>query len=469
MRFNTHGLALAGRDLVPPFSVEVRLDPAQGLELSSNDVLNFQSVARVLPGRRLSGLVTLSGQTLFAKLFYGKQARRYWQRELQGAQWLQQSDSPSPRVVAQGATADEQGFVVLYEALRNVRALDAVDSEEFEQAVAALATLHDADLIQDDPHVDNFVFGMRDDDHTNLWLVDADSVRRSHILRNHFANLAQLLCQRTPRFDRHIERMWLKYCTVRGEYVAKMGSSGELRALTHRARQARVRRYLKKTRRECTEFVHHQSMQTEVFCDRAHWQGLQRFMVMPETYMAQGQVLKAGNSATVVRCTIGERRYVIKRYNIKGFWHRLRRWVKHRGLLAWRNGHWLSFLGIPTARPVALLVERSAWLPGVSYLIMPDEGEQDLDTLLSAEPARFAGVASAVADVLLQLDSAGLSHGDLKATNFLVGDGDQPTVTLIDYDAVTVGPMDADLQRFLRNWSAPLQAQWRTVLEAAGL
>ena len=94
MKFDTRGLAHAGLDLVPPFSVEVRLDPVLEVDNQARrsflhdsiTQLEFQHASRILPGRRLSGvIVDPSGEEFFAKIFYAKGARRYWLRELAGA------------------------------------------------------------------------------------------------------------------------------------------------------------------------------------------------------------------------------------------------------------------------------------------------------------------------------------------------------------------------------------------------
>ncbi len=468
MKFTAEGLAKAGMELVPPFIVEVYLDPSDDFNTDELVELQYVSVARVLPGRRVSGIAVCSaagrGETVFAKLFYGKRARRYWHRELQGAARLQSSGVPTPKVLARGATADGGGFVVLFEALEGAANLDDESNEDMREAVRMLAGLHDADLIQTDVHVGNFVRAGED-----VYVVDADGVQRAtHVLRQQFPNLGMLLAQRTPLCDADIDEMWSLYSSKRGEYVTNLGSSEQLRRITDKQRTIRVRRFIDKTQRECTMIVHRKSFLRNWLCDRDHWPRLQRFMLFAETLVGEGTPLKLGNSSTVVRITVDDTRYIVKRFNVKNFGHRVRRWFKRRPRQSWQNGHKLAFLGIRTARPVALLEQRLGWFVSTCYLVMPDCGERDLGQALATEPGLFDELAPQVVELLAGLKAANLAHGDLKASNFVL---DENRVTLIDFDAVRTGDNAGDIARFLRNWDEQpeLRAAWQQAFEEARL
>ena len=475
MKFTSEGLVNAGMQLVAPFTVSVRLDPdaevaAQGGEsLGAVDLgdgetsLAITRVLRVLPGRRVSGIARVGDTEVFAKIFVGPGARRYWQRELLGAQRLSRAEVASPQLLARGAVADGFGYVVCYELLADPQSLDPNDTVQVLAAVRLLAQMHEAGVVQSDVHVQNFIY--RDG---GVYAVDADGVRRGHLLRHHFANLGMFLAQRSPLCDVDVSQVWHTYSLARGEYVQKMGSAEQLREMTERQRSARVARYLRKTQRACTEFVQRSSFRDNWLCDRDHWPKLQRFSLFPEEYLSEGTPLKLGNSATVVRIEVEGTPYVVKRYNIKSFTHRLRRWFKRRARLAWMNGHHLAFLEIPTAKPIALLEQRWFKFVGVCYLVMPDVGERHLGQMLDPNEESFPGIVARTIALLKCLAAAKLEHGDLKATNFVVRGGD---VVLIDYDALRRGPNTDDLKRFLRNWEsqADLMAAWRGALEEADL
>ena len=458
MKFNTQGLAAAGMDLIPPFEVDVRLDPDEDVTTNVADTIVFKSVERVFPQRRLSGVAKFRDGLVFAKVFYGKRAQRYWHREISGAHLLVQTDVATPALLHKGACADDDGFFVLYEAVPRAHGLAQDDPKHIDAAVECLAKLHNAGLVHTDVHLDNFIHS-----EGKVYVVDADGLRKVQLLRHHFSNLGALLAQRAPEHDLEVECLWQRYVMARGDYVAQMGSADLLAVLVRKERKQRVRRYIKKTQRECTEFVQRRRFTRDFLCDRAHWPRLQRFMVFPEEYIGRGVPLKLGNSASVFRCEIDGQRYVVKRYNIKSLAHRMRRWIKRRARNAWCNGHKLAFLGIETARPIALLENRWGWFAGVCYLVMQDAGDRDLHHRLIDHPGSFDEIAPKTVNLLRKLKLAGLSHGDLKATNFVI-DGDE--VLLVDYDAVVEGGFDKDAARFLANWDTTpaLLSAWRQLM-----
>lgn len=449
--------------LVPPFTVDVQLDPDARWNDEPNHALEFVTVARVLPGRRLSGVARVGQASVFAKVFYGSGARRYWQRERQGVGWLQAGQIRTPSLLGQGATEDAQGYVLLYQLLEPAGAVDGRQSKEFTGAVRRLAELHDHNLLQTDAHLNNFVVSQDD-----VWVVDADGLRRSQRLQPQFLNLAMLFAQRCPTCDTEVAELWQFYARLRGEYVARMCDERQMQSLVTQQRRERVRRYLKKTQRSCTEFYHDRSFRHEWLCRREYWPQLQRMKLFAEEVVRDGTPLKLGNSSTVVRTQLEGQSFVIKRYNLKGPWHRIRRWFKRRARIAWRNGNWLAFLEIPTARPVALLETKWGWFRGVCYVVMEDVGEQNLGQILSAQADRITEIAPAVVQILRELRAAGIAHGDLKATNFIWHEGD---MVLVDYDALRYGDQREDRQRFLDNWSehSELLMRWRRELEQADL
>jgi tRNA A-37 threonylcarbamoyl transferase component Bud32 len=472
VKFSTQGLALAGLDLVPPFAFTVRPDPGDDIfDQPLLDIL-FTEVARVLPGRRLSGIAKVDDQTVFAKLFYGKDARRYWQRELDGARRIIRANVPTPAVLGTGATEDGQGFFIFYSALVGAQPVAEEDLTGITAAVALVAQLHDAKLVQSDPHLNNFVTCDGE-----YFAIDADGIRGAHLLRQQFANLALLLAQRSPLCDVQIADLWAYYAELRGDYVAKMGNSAVLTRLVHKQRKQRVRRYLRKTQRECTEFVTRRTWRYRFLCDRRHWTKLQRFMLFSEQLFGEGTPLKLGNSATVVRIEVAGQRYIVKRYNLKNSLHRVRRWFKRRSRNAWCNGHRLCFLKIPAARPIALLERKFGWFTGVGYLLMEDCGDRHLGQVLDAGDTLFAEVAPQVVHIMWALKAAGIAHGDLKSSNLVIKNANvakessapDPEVKLIDYDGLKDGDALADKRRFLANWEPPLRQTWEKLLAEAGL
>jgi tRNA A-37 threonylcarbamoyl transferase component Bud32 len=175
-----------------------------------------------------------------------------------------------------------------------------------------------------------------------------------------------------------------------------------------------------------------------------------------EAVMAAGTMLKAGGSSTVVLVQWQGRPLVIKRYNIKGMGHFLRRCLRpSRASHSWRQGHLWRVLELPTARPVAVLEKRWGPLRVGGYLIAEYSSEQDII-------GAFNGIHSDALINQLQLllermADYQISHGDLKGTNVLI---EEEKISFIDLDAAKLHvksnrwskAFKKDLSRLERNW-----------------
>jgi tRNA A-37 threonylcarbamoyl transferase component Bud32 len=472
-------------------------------------------VLRLLPGRRLVARVDTPGGQCLLKLFLGGGARRYLQRELGGCAVLEAAGVSTPRRFAEVADPDGEGVGVLFEFLDRARTVEPADDGRVWAAAAALGRLHAAGAWHGDLHLDNFLYQQSPGgqeaggaappaDDRGVFVIDGDGVRTGWnlvppMLRRWGAappvgeadgvaghgrpladaasleNLAVLCAQRPPLLDAGLPDVLRAYGAARG-----WPASGEafdrrlltLRKATRRQRRRRVQRYLRKVQRACTEFHCERALRRYFVCVREHLDdGLRAFRDDPEAVFHGAEMLKDGNSATVVRCRIGHRSWVVKRYNVKSFWHGLRRVLKPRSRfrLAWCNGQRLHFLDVPTARPVALLERRLGPLRGVAYLVMEDRGRADLLGLAAAGGIEDVHV-DAVTEIFRSLAAADLGHGDTKATNFLV---EQDAVVLVDLDAMgeRPGALREDIRRFLANWEADpvLQRRFRERFAAAGL
>jgi tRNA A-37 threonylcarbamoyl transferase component Bud32 len=254
----------------------------------------------------------------------------------------------------------------------------------------------------------------------------------------------------------------------------------ELQRAVGRARARRVRQYLRKTTRACSEYHVERAGGFARICVRAlRGAGLQQFFRDPEALFGTGTMVKDGNSATVVRLVMGGRSWIVKRYNVKNAWHGLRRALKPnaRQRNAWRNGQRLHFLGIPTARPVALLERRVGPFSGTAYLVMEDLGARDL--LGEGRAGRIdATLLNRVVELFALLRALGITHGDTKATNFIVqapgsAGKHERSVALIDLDSMHASARGCarDRARFLENWRGEpeLAQRFRDAFRAAGL
>ncbi len=189
---------------------------------------------------------------------------------------------------------------------------------------------------------------------------------------------------------------------------------------------------------------------------------LQSILSAPDAYLIDGgyeELYKHDRTTTVVLVVGGIQKFVIKRYNTKNLWHAMRRAVRStRAAVCWRLAHRFMDIGITTARPVAMIENRFGPLRGRSYYIAEHvNGIPCMDALNDNENAEY--IIDGIKRIFSSMRAHRLSHGDMKATNILVG-GNQ--LVVLDLDAAkehrtefrAVRAYRRDRSRFLRNWSA---------------
>ena len=454
MTLAVNDIARLGRDVEAPFSIALDGEPCR-----------IDRIFRLLPGRRLTALGHWQGRDLVVKLFMGSSALRYCARERRGVERLLASGAPTPRLLGE-AVADGGGRALLFDYLPDALPVAAGDAEGAMMAVRLLARLHGQGLAHRDPHLGNFV---RSGD--QLFMVDGDAVGRLW-RRGKAAELkalAEFLAQHPPAAAPWVDKLLATYADSRN-WTAHTGRPPKMMRLAAAARRRRVRRHLAKTQRNCSEFQVSANWRRRCLAKRS-WGGdglawAEAFARDPEGGLKDAEVIKEGNSAAVFRLELAGSPVIVKRYNIKSWGHRLRRWFKRRALTAWRNGHRLDLLMIPSAAPLALIERRWGPFTGECYLIMQDKGRLDLAAEVAAQ-GWLPGRLDQVAALFGQLKAAELGHGDTKASNFLIQNG---RLHLIDLDALSPRrDPAADVARFLNNFDGHLRAQAETQFKAAGL
>lgn len=176
---------------------------------------------------------------------------------------------------------------------------------------------------------------------------------------------------------------------------------------------------------------------------------------------ADARLLKHDRTTTVTSVATGNDYWVVKRYNTKNAWHFLRRSLQRsRAINCWDAALRLLEGGVATPRPVGWAEQRLGPLKGRSYYISQYVSGCPLSDFLAAQDESGLEVAVAqIGKIFRKLRAAGLSHGDMKASNFLVH---RQQVFLLDLDATrrhrSAAGLDRalsrDRQRFLRNWES---------------
>ena len=446
----------ARQSLAVPFRVQA----------DEGGTISVSRLLRVLPGKRIVGEACWRETSVLVKLFVARANTRHWERERQGIAALQAANLPTPAVLGAGRL-DGGGHFLLTEFLSGSRTLaerwSGVENcrpgepralEFLQPAFALLGRLHAAGLIQTDLHLGNFL-----EHQGELFLIDGDGIepvaKGAEASRQTLDNLALLVAQLPLAWESCLDVLIAAYGA---EQERLRPERDVLLQAVERAREQRLAHFLGKTLRDCSQFAVRGTTSLFSAVVRAEKEALAGFLEKPDAVIEKGQMLKDGNTCTVVRVDVGGRALVVKRYNLKSFRHALSRfWRPSRAWHSWVAGHRLAFFGIPTPAPLAMLEERVGPLRRRAFLVTDYCPGESLMQCLSPEHEPDAEMATALISLFEQLFRLKITHGDMKATNLLWHDG---RIVVIDLDAMVrhdsptafVRDWRRDRARFLRNW-----------------
>jgi len=464
--------------------------------LTDGSSIRVQQIMRELPGRRLACQAQWQGKNVFAKLFFGKNARKYSERDANGSKAVAERGLLTPTLLLEGELENCEGRAVIYEWIAGRNAEEVWHASTLaerrklgDELVTIVALLHEAGLLQTDMYLRNFLVA----DH-GIHVLDGDGIRRYAqplAKRGSQANLAQLLSKFDVLEEESLPQWLRRYLEARGWPVDTI-SLQTLRSKVHAVRRKVAVGYAySKVLRNCTDVAVERDWKRYVAVNRDQdTPSLRQLIARPDSHMnaASSQRLKEGNTCTVALVNDGERNLVIKRYNIKNFWHGLSRALRRtRARNSWSNSYLLQFYGIDTAAPLALVERRWGWLRRESYFIASHvKGVPVVEALTGAPRQQRGQIANQLAQLLYKLYLLRIEHGDMKASNLLL-QGGKPV--LLDLDAMRQHGCGwrfrrrhaRDLRRLLKNWeNAPdtqqllitaLQEQYRgdPVLALAGI
>jgi len=169
--------------------------------------------------------------------------------------------------------------------------------------------------------------------------------------------------------------------------------------------------------------------------------------------MGGGDIVKEGPKSTVYLLPVtldgGKRNTCVKHYKFQGWVNSLKNiFVPSRALNSLETAEIFHFLGIKTARPLAVLIRGKRFIPKESILIMEDisqyEGlpeyiEKNFSPPLSKDNLRQKRIfIRQFAHFLSQLHDKGVCQNDFKTTNVFVDEDstEKKDFLLIDLDQV---------------------------------
>ena len=432
----------------------------------SIDVFQCSKITRCLPKKRISCVGKWKGETIFAKFFIApNRAKIHWQKEKNGFELLIKKQIPAPHILHSGQ--HNEIYFILFEFLENTASLqdtwnNATETHQLQllmQLTSTIADHHNKGILQQDLHLNNFLSF-----HNRLYTLDGADITVFDSSNQKIAsnNLALLFAQFYPAYDHNIKLAVDHYASLR-QWEVNPKLVKQISIATMNIREKRKQELLKKTRRKCSLFDFKHTWNQLTISTREHQSSeMNDFIQSPNSFITQGDLLKKGNTCTVAIVTIDNLKVVVKRYNIKNWLHFIRRTLRpSRAIKSWTNSHLLQFYGISTPEPIAVIEKRCGLLRKTAYFIsklsLGGTGDQFLQQIHSPSEEKNKAIQSMV-QLVKNLHELKLTHGDLKASNFMISPN--LNASLIDLDSMKQHDNQCsfdkakakDINRFLKNW-----------------
>ncbi len=445
---------------------------ASDLPLADGSILAISEIVRVVPNKRLVCKALWNNQAVYAKLFIDAHANRYAQRDEQGVRALVNANIATPDLLFSGNIElhQQSANILIFKAIaaQNADVLyqQLLDSQQkparlqlMLQLTNIVAQMHNANLQQTDLYFKNFLL-----DADTLYAIDGDGIQTFSTFfkkRHKQRNLATLLSKLDGLDSGWIEDCYAHYCQQTGISYSPTDYA-ELYALTQKIRQKTANSYAdKKVFRTCTDVKVSQNFnQFTALSSDFGAKNLNVNQLDNALDNAQNR-LKSGNTCTVASAVIANQQVVIKRYNIKNFWHSLKLGISQsRAAKSWANAHRLTILNITTAKPMALIEARFGWIKRRAYFLSANIDAPDIAEFFAAniDFETKQKVAFDTALLFYKLNLLQISHGDCKASNIKIVEG-KPV--LIDLDSMQSHTCAwwfekkhiEDLKRLMQNWA----------------
>lgn len=479
-KFDCEHLIAMGRRIPTPFYISIEKE-------QSTEEIRIESVLRIVPGKRLVGLSVWQNQKVIVKLFFGP---GHWKRNLlsdiRGINLLRQRHIPTADIVHQTNMADTRGAVLLIDYLEQGESLQTLisDTEEEEKklslikmAIATIAKCHRSGLWQKDIHLDNFMLAGE-----RVYLLDGGDIGAEDAdIDKQVAldNLALFLAQFSVDWDKHIPHLLDHYQQHSQNLTETESSAMSTRVISQRLQ--RLNHYERKLFRSTTANRKiHRTNKFVVYDRSIHSEEIEKFIATPDAYIDNNKLMKAGNASTVAAISLAGSTYVLKRYNLKSLWHSIKYLFKpSRAHQSWLNASILGMLGIATPHPYLVYEERLFGMFRRRAFFLSQK--LDAPNLLEKSQANngqefpIKKLVAAFKELFDTMLTYQISHGDMKASNFIFHDD---LLYVLDLDAMKrhksreafLRSMEKDLARFMKNWQGSVfEPEFRQLVESIEL
>ncbi len=432
-----------------------------------------EKVVRIIPGKRVVVFGKWDNKPIVAKLFFEwRKAKTHIERDVKGIDALRHANIPTPSLYFQGTNESKQIHVLIFERIMNSCSLDIlwqekVDVSEITKLMRAvtieLATQHVMGIVQKDLHLKNFLVTSK-----TIFTLDGGSIYHHPELlpkKESIEHLALFFAQLGTGTQALQDELFQLYAQSRS-WIVRPTDIELLEQTKQRLIAERWNRYQRKIMRNCTSFFAEQRFTSFDIFDRDYMSDeFKALLNNPDSYLIKPEtkILKAGRSSTIAKVIIDGNKIAIKRYNMKNFFHWLRRCLRPtRAVKSWQLAHQLRHAGIYTAKPIAFIEKRFFGLRHKSYFVMEYIDGQMLGDYLDAnrsDESAITAIAKRIVILFKQLTELQLTHGDLKISNIIVHH-DRPI--LIDLDGMRQHKnkllfdiaYKKEIKRFLRNWDS---------------
>jgi tRNA A-37 threonylcarbamoyl transferase component Bud32 len=438
------------------------------LVLQNGGRIRIAESLRELPGKRMVYKGDLDGVPVVVKLYLDpRRSRVHQRREIEGVTALHNAGIAAPDLLSSGEDGSGRPLVVLayLDGARDLasvwRSADAATRQRLiVDMLILLARQHIAGIRQTDLHLANFLAL----DGRIYTLDGAGITSKGHALDASvgWRNLALFCSQLPPDWDAYCVEQSTQYALI--TQADSNGLAKALPSLIDSARAQRWREQSNKIYRDCTAVQQIRKPALRGFVRRSYGpQLLARLDDIDDTRPDNpAELLKNGNTATVWRTKLGESSVVVKRYNVKNWHHALALAMKEsRASRSWRFAHMLQLYGVRTPAPVALLYRGPKRFGTVAYFIAEDIGGISLRERIASlddDADDLRALAAQLALMLARLKSIRVTHGDMKATNFIVR---EDALFVIDLDAMRQHRDGPAFERAWRRDLDRLDANWQ--------
>jgi tRNA A-37 threonylcarbamoyl transferase component Bud32 len=430
----------------------------------------LHSLLRDLVMRRATFLAEWKGEKCIVKLFYEKQGIRHARREVKGLSLLKAAQVATSEVLQCNVLREGSMLVLSY--LDNTTPFSQQwphwnqqeKKDYLLKVMNNLDKLYQQGVYQSDLHLDNILWG-----NTTVYMVDGMGVTQHFLpgplsLHERLNNLAGFLLEFSVS-DQAI--LWqVLYETAAQLFPSNTNWQKLLRKKVMQQRNRLQTDIYHKVWRNCSAVTVGSLSDYDYAVKSNKKQAFEHMfsqIEQPHDFIS----LKQGRTCTLFHYSIENSNWVIKRYNIKSWWHGVTRAFRMtRAAHSWQNANWLQSLHIPTASPIGILQKKWGSLRRQSYFVMEYLSGESLNTYLTTRDAiECKQIIEKTAFILKALRYNQLSHGDLKADNLWVHD---QKVYLLDLDSLRCyrsrfffkRAFNRDMRRFFKNWrETPALAQ----------